>query len=275
MPPPTCPSDLSNLKYASISRSRHYVSLHPLRLACPVVLWVHGVTTSTAEGAQCGARLETRVFVDVRTASGCVASTRIRDGCAWLVSGCVSHHLNFSTLLFRLCRTSLRQAYISVSPLVLRLARSDLIAILFFQIYFVQATTVFPPSIIVSLEPTMFSSLCTGRVILLALLPSLALAAPIQHTPRQLNQLKGLLGGGKGQAANPLAGLTGGAGLDKLLGKATGGAKQVRAMTYLPETYLYPPPFSIRLPKIVANLTNLEGCLGALKPVRALIHLMR
>lgn len=72
----------------------------------------------------------------------------------------------------------------------------------------------------------MFPSL-VSRVILFALLPISTLGAPIPHIPRQLEQLKGLLGGANGQAANPLNGLIGGAGLDKIVGQAAGAAKQV------------------------------------------------
>ncbi|ELU45818.1 hypothetical protein AG1IA_00153 [Rhizoctonia solani AG-1 IA] len=72
-------------------------------------------------------------------------------------------------------------------------------------------------------------SMCIGRIAVLCLLPAAALAAPLQETPRQLDQLKGLIGGGgqqKGQggAANPLGALGGAGGLDKLLGQATGAA---------------------------------------------------
>ena len=73
----------------------------------------------------------------------------------------------------------------------------------------------------------MFSSFI-ARVILLALFPMSALGAPIQYTPRQLDQLTGLLGGAQaGQGANPLGALGGAGGLDGLLGQFTGGNKQV------------------------------------------------
>jgi hypothetical protein len=71
----------------------------------------------------------------------------------------------------------------------------------------------------------MSPSLCIGRLAILFLLPISVLAAPIQHTPRQLDALKGLLGGidplgAVGSAADAAGGLpdAAGGGLDQLTG---------------------------------------------------------
>ncbi|KDN50982.1 hypothetical protein RSAG8_00611, partial [Rhizoctonia solani AG-8 WAC10335] len=60
------------------------------------------------------------------------------------------------------------------------------------------------------------------HIAILCLLPAAALAAPLQERPRQLDQLKGLLGGGNkpaaGGAANPLG----------ELGQLVGGAKAAK-----------------------------------------------